>query len=490
MGAWLIIGVLALGSIATMTAATIVNVALPSVIGALGLGQDEAQWLSTAFLASSTGFMLFNTWALARWGMRASFVLAMVMFVTGSVLGAAAQELSLLVLGRVMQGAGAGLIQPMAMVVIYTRFPVGVRGLAVGIYSLCVIVSPAFGPVVGGALIDAHDWRIVFVATVPLAVLAAPLGWRLLPARDLDAERMTLDWTGLALVMAALALVLQGLAHGSREGWDDPGTQLRLAGAAVAAMAFVVWEARHRQPVLNLRLFARPGFCAAGAAIFVTGAAVYGSTWLAPLFVQQVQHYSPSGAGDILLPAGLAMAVCFPLAGRLSDQVDTRVLLVAGAAMFAGSMMMLADVGMQTEFGAIATALALGRAGIGVIMPAANASAMRHASGMLASAAPAATFLSQTGGALGVALLSALLGQRTAFHGDALAPLVNFGVMDGNVAIEEASRAVWSAALMLSFRDCFMVTGLIALLLVPVGLMAGDRSNFTDRLKRALTLFR
>jgi hypothetical protein len=153
-------------------------------------------------------------------------------------------------------------------------------------------------------------------------------------------------------------------------------------------------------------------------------------------------------------------------------------------------MMMMADVGLQTEFSVIALALALGRAGIGVIMPAANASAMRHAAGMLASAAPAATFLSQTGGALGVALLSALLGQRTAFHGDALAPLVNFGAVDGNITVVEASRAAWSAALMLGFRDCFMVTGLVALLLVPVGLMAGDRLNFTDPLKRALTLFR
>lgn len=490
IGNWLIIGVLAMGSIATMTAATIVNVALPSVIGALGLGQDEVQWLSTAFLASSTGFMLFNTWAVARWGMRASFVLAMAMFVAGSLLGASAQELSLLVAGRMMQGAGAGLIQPMAMLVIYSRFPEGVRGLAVGLYSLCVIVSPAFGPVVGGALIDAYDWRIVFIATAPLALLAAPLGWRLLPPKDAAAARIPLDWAGLALVMAALSLVLQGLAHGSREGWDDPGTQWRLAGSAALIVAFLAWEARHAQAVLNLRLFARPGFCAAGMAIFLTGAAVYGSTWLAPLFVQQGQHYSPAGAGEILLPAGLAMAVCFPLAGRLSDRVDTRLLLFSGAAMFACSMMMLADVGMQTEFGAIASALALGRAGIGVIMPAANASAMRHATGMLASAAPAATFLSQTGGALGVALLSALLAQRTAFHGDALTPLVNIAAADGNLALPEASRTVWSAALLLGFRDCFLVTGLAGLALLPVGLMMGDRSNFTDRLKRALTLFR
>jgi len=486
---WLSLGVLAMGSIATMTAATIVNVALPSVTGALGLGQEEAQWLSTAFLVASTGFMLLNAWAVARWGMRASFVLAMALFVSGSLAGAAAPDLSLLIAGRVMQGAGAGLIQPMALLVIYQRFPEGVRGLAIGIYSLCVIVSPALGPVVGGALIDAYDWRMVFVATAPLAALAAMLGWRLLPRRE-KAPPVQLDWIGLVLVMTALALLLQGLACGSREGWDDPGAQLRLFGAAVTVAAFLAWEARYPFPVLNLRLFARPGFCVAGLAIFVTGAAVYGSTWLAPLFVQQVQHYSPAGAGEMLLPAGLVMAVCFPLAGRLSDRMDTRVLLATGAAMFAGSMLVLADVGMQTEAAAVALALALGRGGIGVIMPAANASAMRHGAGMLAAAAPAATFLSQTGDALGVAILSALLQQRTAFHADALTPLVNFDVMDVNVAPADASRAVWSAAQVLGFRDCFLVTGIWGLMLLPVGLAAGDRSNFTNRLKRALTLFR
>jgi hypothetical protein len=123
-------------------------------------------------------------------------------------------------------------------------------------------------------------------------------------------------------------------------------------------------------------------------------------------------------------------------------------------------------------------------------MPAANASAMRHGAGLLAAAAPAATFLSQTGGALGVALLSALLGQRTAFHGDALAPLVNIAAAEGNVAEADLSRALWSAAQLLGFRDCFLVTGLAGLLLIPLGLMTGDRSNFTDRLKRVLTLFR
>lgn len=515
-GDWILIGILALGSIGTMTAATIVNVALPSLIGALGLSQDEAQWLSTAFLASSTGFMLLNTWAVARFGMRASFAAAMAAFLVGSVCGAAAQDLWFLIAGRMMQGAGAGLIQPMAMLVIYQRFPVGVRGLAVGVYSLGVIVSPAFGPVLGGWLIDAYDWRVVFIATTPLALTAMLLGVWLLPRRDESGPRPGLDWIGLVLVMTALALVLQGLALGAREGWDDAGVQARLWGAGFLGGSFLAWEARHPHPVLNLRLFARPAFCAAGAVIFLTGAAVYGSTWLAPLCVQLVQRYSPAGAGEMLLPAGVAMALCFPLAGRLSDRLDARILLTVGALIFGASMLWMADIGAQTEAGVIAGALAMGRAGVGLTMPAANASAMRHAGGMLASAAPAATFLTQTGGAVGVAMLSALLQHRSAFHADALQVSMNpnnseamaalgqlaGGLTEGGLgpaeatagALNQIAAAVWASAQMLAFRDCFLATGLVCLILVPVGLLVPpatrDRLNFTDRLKAALTLFR
>src|SRR5262245_8974083 len=316
---WILIGVLVMGAIGTMLAATIVNVALPSIIGAYGLGQDQAQWLSTAFLTSSTGFMLLNTWAVASFGMRASFIAAMCVFIAGSLIGAAGSGLEMLIVGRVMQGAGAGLIQPMAMVLIFQVFPETSRGTAIGLYSLGVILSPAFGPAVGGVLIDLFDWRIVFVATAPLALLAIPLSLAFLPGRQATGARPKLDWQGLVLVIGALSLTLQGLADGHREGWDDTGSVLRLAGALLLGLVFLQWEARHAFPILKLRLFAKPGFVLAGLVILLTGVAIYGSTYLVPLFVQVIQRYSPTGAGEVLLPAGLAMVVTFPLAGRLSD---------------------------------------------------------------------------------------------------------------------------------------------------------------------------
>jgi EmrB/QacA subfamily drug resistance transporter len=475
---WIKVDVLVVGAVATMLAATIVNVALPSIIGAYGLGQDQAQWLSTAFLTSSTGFMLLNTWTVASFGMRASFVVAMVVFVVGSVVGAVATGLEALVIGRVMQGAGAGLIQPMAMVLIFQIFPERTRGTAIGIYALGVIVSPAFGPVVGGVLIDLFDWRVTFVATVPLALLAVPLALVFLPGRSVAGARPRLDWPGLVLVMATLALVLQGLAHGHREGWDDTGTALRLAGALIAGTAFLAWEARHPFPILNLRLFANPGFALAATVILLTGVAIYGSTYLAPLFVQLIQHYSPTGAGLILAPAGIAMVLCFPLAGRLSDRLDARILLAAGVAMFGLSMLLLSGVASFTPFALVAFWIAISRTGIATLMPAANAAAMRHVEpAMLAFAAPAATFLTQSGGVLGVAILSVLLEERAAFHADALAPMLNETnaqagealdalagafLADGHspsaamlAAHHQVASAVWQSAQLLAFRDCF-----------------------------------
>ncbi|MDZ4759872.1 MAG: MFS transporter, partial [Alphaproteobacteria bacterium] len=218
---WRLVGVLLLGAVATMLAATIVNIALPSIIGAFGLGQDEAQWLASAFLTASTACMLLNTWAVAAWGARTAFIAALIVFIAGSVIGASGTGLETLVVGRILQGAGAGLIQPLAMVLIFRVFPDGERGAAIGLYALGVILSPAFGPVIGGVLIDLFDWRIVFVATTPLALLAMAFATILLPGRETGGPRPPLDWQGLALVTAAIALLLLGAAEGHRQGWTS-----------------------------------------------------------------------------------------------------------------------------------------------------------------------------------------------------------------------------------------------------------------------------
>ena len=182
---WLLLLTMLIGSMATMLAATTVNVALPSIIGAFGLGQDQAQWMSTAFLASSTLAMLANAWAMARYGPRATYVFGMSTFIIGSLLGAVSSTLELLILARALQGVSAGLLQPMSMFLIFQTFPDRLRGTAMGLFSIGVVLAPAFGPALGGIAVDLASWRFGFVATLPLAIVSLCLAPTLLPQRVL-----------------------------------------------------------------------------------------------------------------------------------------------------------------------------------------------------------------------------------------------------------------------------------------------------------------
>jgi len=498
---WLLLFAMLTGSMGTLLAATTINVALPAIIGAFGLGQDQAQWMSTAFLASSTIAMLANAWAMTNYGPRTTYFVAMSMFVAGSLLGAVSSSLGLLILARAMQGVAAGLIQPMSMFLIFQTFPDKQRGTAIGIFSIGVVLAPAFGPALGGIAVDLASWRLVFVATVPLAIAALAATSFLMPDVDPDrgAGRRPLDWCGLGLLTIAIISLLSAFAGGNRDGWDSDITLLKIAIGVAAAVAFYFWERRHPFPALNPAIFAYRQFWSAGLIIAATGVAIYGSTYLIPLFVQLVQHYSPTAAGIMMIPAGLAMVVCFPLAGRLTDQVDVRFLLAFGIVNFAISAYLLSHVSALTPYWTLVMWVVLSRVGISFCMPPANTTAVRAVPpDLLASATGGASFLMQVGGAFGVNLLAILLQRRLIFHGDhlsaglteanaqmtynhALHALENEAagmprVQAFQTAFSELGRQISAEASVLAFRDCFLVAALwFVLVFFALGLMPKPR---------------
>jgi EmrB/QacA subfamily drug resistance transporter len=479
---WLLLFTMLMGSMSTMLAATTINVALPAIIGAFGLGQDQAQWMSTAFLASSTIAMLANAWSMATYGPRATYVFGISTFLAGSLLGAVSSTLELLILSRAMQGVSAGLLQPMSMFLIFQTFPDHQRGTAMGIFSIGVVLAPAFGPALGGIAVDLASWRLVFVATLPLAILALCAAPFLMPKGEAQARLRAppLDWQGLILLSIALVGLLSAFAGGNRDGWDSNISLLKFAVAIAAAIAFYFWERRHPFPALNPAIFTHRQFWSAGVIIAATGTAIYGSTYLIPLFVQIVQHYSPTAAGVMMIPAGLAMVVCFPIAGRLSDRVDTRFLLAFGIICFAISSYLLSGVSALTPYWLLVSWIVLSRIGISFCMPPANTTAVRAVPPhLLASATGGASFLMQVGGAFGVNLLAILLQRRTMFHEAHLtsemtesnfeflyqhalhAQALEAGgmpqVVAFSAAFQEISRELSMQANILAFRDSFFV---------------------------------
>ena len=479
---WLLLGVMLCGSLATLLAATTINVALPAIIGAFGLGQDQAQWMSTAFLASATIAMLANAWTMASFGARLTYLAGMTLFVTGSLLGFVSTSLELLIVARVLQGVAAGLLQPMSMYLIFQAFPDNRRGTAMGIFSIGVVLAPAFGPALGGFAVDMASWRLVFLATVPLALIAFPLAAMLMPDRDSgrDVKRPPLDWIGLLLMIVTVVGLLSTISGGARLGWDSDITLIKLFVALLAGITFVWWEGRHPFPALDPAIFRHRQFATAAVVIFSTGTAIYGSTYLIPQLVQVVQGYSPSAAGIMMIPAGMAMLLGFPIAGRLTDQVDTRWLIAFGIVSFAVSAWLLSNVWLTTPYWVLVGWVVLSRVGISFCMAPSNTTAVRGVPPqLLASATGAVSFLAQVGGAFGVSLLAILLQRRTIYHGQHFSE----GMTEANsemlythamtmrdmttngVPVEQAfsdafrpmATLVTEQATVYAYRDCFLV---------------------------------
>jgi drug resistance transporter, EmrB/QacA subfamily len=436
---WLVISTTMMAAITVVLSSTIVNVALPDIMGVFGIGQDQAQWMSTGFLAAMTGSMLLNAWLNEAVGVRATFVGSLGLFAVASVVGGLAPNENVLTLARVVQGIAAGIVQPLAMIMIFRVFPPNERGRAMGIYGIGVVLAPAIGPALGGWLTDNFDWRWTFFMGLPTSIAGMLLGSVFLPTRFGDGKTRRFDFVGMALLILFLVISLYAVANGQREGWNsDLITALSWTGVALL-LAFVGWELKAPEPLVNLAVFGISRYAAAAAVALIFGAGIYGSTYLVPLFVQTIQGYTPTRSGELLMPAGLILGVIFPIAGRLTDRLPAYVLIAIGLFIFGLSNLLLYDIDVNTGFWHLALLVAFGRIGLGVITPALNAGALSVLPPeMLAQGTGTINFVRQLGGAFGVSLLSAAVEMRFAFHADALTA----SQVDDNATMELVNHVI------------------------------------------------
>src|SRR6201994_4914433 len=210
------------GVVSMVLAMTTVNVAVPDVMGAFGIGQDKAQWMSSAYAAAMTAGMLMNAWITGVLGERRTFVGALFFFSMGALMG--------------------GVAQPLVMAIIFSVFPPERRGMAMGVFGLGVVFAPAIGPTLGGMMIEYFSWRDVFYISLPFCALAAVLGLFFMPSRPMPREIPPFDWLGFFLLCAALLGLMTGIADGQREGWASDTIVLRLVVGGLAALGFILWE--------------------------------------------------------------------------------------------------------------------------------------------------------------------------------------------------------------------------------------------------------
>lgn len=422
---WLLLLSVMLGTMASVMSSTIINVAIPDLSHHFALGQSQAQWVTSGFMVASTVSMLTTPWLLMRYGYRRVYQLCMWALLLGGLGGGLANDYALVLLARVVEGLAAGVVQPIPAIIILRAFAPGEQGRASGLFGIGVVMAPALGPSIGGVLVDWFGWRSIFFMVVPLAVVGLWLARRYVPTSApggvaANADSAGLDWLGLALASAATLMLLNGLVQLSGGGQQGAAGVL-LGLAAAAAVAFVLWQ-RHlqrqtpyggRPALMNLQVFAHHNFAMGSLVAFTYGTALFGSTYLFPVYMQMALGLSPAYIGAALLPSGILLAVTIGIVGRLADRYPVSRLVMMGLTMLALSFGMMFTVQPAQGLAWLWVWVILGRIGLGFILPSLNLGAMRgvpHA--LIPQGSSVINFIRMVGGAAGVSLCAIVLEWR------------------------------------------------------------------------------
>ncbi|MGA0572254.1 MFS transporter [Variovorax sp. VNK109] len=426
---WLLLLSVMVGTMASIMSSTIVNVAIPDMSHHFLLGQERAQWVSSGFMVAMTVSMLTTPWLLSRYGYRRTYVGTMLLLMAGGILGGFANNFSLVLIARVAEGLAAGVVQPIPAIIILRAFEPHEQGRATGIFSMGVVLAPAIGPSIGGVLVDLFGWRSIFFMVVPFCIASLWLARKFVPVTApggtvAGSDGIGLDWRGLLLATAGTLCLLNGLV--ALHGGTLQEALALLAGAAFAIAGFILWQrrlgARHGGPLMNLALFSHRQFAMGTIVSAIYGTALFGSTYLLPVYMQLGLQMSASLVGTILMPAGLVLAVTLAIVGRLADRKPTWLLVSIGLAILAASFALMLTVGLGASLWLLVTWAVLGRIGLGFILPSLNLGSMRGLDkSLIPQGSSVINFMRMLGGATGVSLCGIFLEWRLSAHGDSLA---------------------------------------------------------------------
>jgi EmrB/QacA subfamily drug resistance transporter len=443
--------ILLTGVMAVVFDTTIVNIAIATLSRDLHAPVSATQWVVSAFVLALGMVIPVSGWAMQRFGAKQAWLFSLALFLAGSVLCSLAQNTGELIAFRVIQGAAGGLMLPILSTLLAVAGGQRKLGRVMAMASLPSILGPILGPVIGGLILSHLGWRWIFWVNVPFCVAGLVLAWRGLdPTAPGKGSRP--DVTGLALLSPAVAALIYGLSEaGSHGGFGSPAVIVPLAAGAVTLAVFVRHALRtSRPPVIDVRLFTSRSFTASATLLFVSGLVLYGAMLLLPLYYEQVRGQGPLAAGLLLAPQGLGVLLTRGQAGKLTDRIGARPVVLAGLALTLAGTVPYTQAGPRTSEILLASALVIRGAGLGgVTIPIMAAAYYGLKPAQVPHASSTTRILQQVGGSFGAAVFAMILQtQLTAHAADGIA---------GQAAAFDAAFW-WSAGLT-------AVAGAVALLL-------------------------
>jgi EmrB/QacA subfamily drug resistance transporter len=422
--------VIALGLLMAILDSTIVSVVLPQIARAFHTDFQTITWVGTAYFLANAAVIPIVGYVSDRIGTKTIFLIALALFTLGSGLCAIAPNEQFLIAFRVLQGIGGGAMLPIAMAIIFRLFGPTERASAIAILMIPLLLGPAFGPTLGGYLATNFTWNAIFLINLPIGVTAFILAFFVLRGNVAEREAneqeqnvsQGFDILGLVLSMTAFTTLVYGISEAGSRGWGDTTVISFLIAGVVLLIAFIIVELRLKDPVMDVRLFRSYTFTMANILQWATTAVLFGSLFILPLFFEGVQGLSSLTTGEILISQGLAMAVGLTIGGSLYNKVGPRILAVSGLAIVAFSMIGFIRMNISTTGADLQLWLILRGIGLGLVAQPLQTLAVSVVSNR--QMAKATSLISSTKvvfGAVGVAVLTTFLTQRTTMHAQDIA---------------------------------------------------------------------
>ena len=470
---------LVIGNFMAVLDVTIVNVAVPAIQKDFGGSLDDVLWIATAYTLMLGIVVPVSSWLGDRLGLTRVYIMSLAGFALGSALCGVAGNLGTLIAFRVVQAIPGGVMPVVAMTLVYRIVPREKLGVAMGVFGLGIILGPAAGPVLGGYFVQYLDWRLVFYVNVPIGLLGAAAAYFSLPSTPGRPGRR-FDIPGFLCIGLGLFAVLLAASEGSSWGWDGYRIRMLIVGGLLSLALFVVIELEVEQPLLDLRAFKVWPFTSSLLMLTVVQANLLGLSFFVPTFLQQGQGKQAFDAGVLMLPAALVTGVCMPLVGKLYDRIGPRWLGVFGLLICSYGTYLLCAITPEMTRSAVIIWTCVRGVGLGLsIMPIMTAGLAALPAAQTNAGSALNNVARQTGGALGLAMLSALstsqqaqlLAGRGAVIPASSAPPVPAGPMSPAVFASMYGKYQYlsSQILATSYANLFLV---IALLTGSVAVLA------------------
>lgn len=419
---WWLLGNIMIGTFMAVLDSTIVNVALPKIMASFGVGIDKIEWVSTAYMLAMAVMLPTSGWLADKFGYKRMYFIGLMLFTFGSLLCGMSGNEDMLILARVVQGFGAGTIQPLGMAIISREFPPQQRGLALGFWAIAAAASVSFGPLIGGYLVDHFNWQLIFDVNIPIGIMgmAATV---VIQSEYINKKVRKFDMVGFISAVIFLPLLLYALSQGNAatnsDGWTAPYILACFAISLVAMTVFITTELTIDEPLLDLKLLRNRNFGICSLVMLMFSIGMFGSTFLLPLYLQNSLGFTALQAGAVFLPVGIIQGTLSPISGYLANKINPKWMLIVGVVLLALSFYVNASFSYLTERPFIMLGLYVRGFAMGIIFtPLSTISLSQIPRDKMAQASGVTNTIRQIGGSLGVAILTTVLATRIAYHGE------------------------------------------------------------------------